>query len=97
MLKGVLADANIVGHVDLVMAVVRAAGWIDLGDELAIRYAHFPDVGLDADATDAAIWQLCQREQYDLTSHFPLTNFDTLAALPEQGPRVRRGCLAVAF
>jgi len=50
------------------MAVVRAAGWIDLWDELAISYARFQDVGLDADATDAAIWQLCQREQYVLVT-----------------------------
>jgi hypothetical protein len=68
MLKGVLADANIVGHVDLVMAVVRAAGWIDLWDELAISYASFQDVGLGADATDAEIWQVCQREHYVLVT-----------------------------
>ena len=68
MLKGVLADANIVGHVDRVMAVVRAAGWIALWDELAISYANFQDVGLDADASDEAIWQLCQREQYVLVT-----------------------------
>lgn len=68
MLKGVLADANIVGHVDLVMAIVRAEGWIDLWEELAIRYASFRDVGLDTDATDAAIWQLCQRDQYVLVT-----------------------------
>lgn len=82
MLKGVLADANIVGHVDLVMAAVRAAGWVDLWGELAISYARFEDVGLDADATDAEIWQRCQREHYVLvTSNRNEDDLDSLESI----------------
>jgi hypothetical protein len=62
--KGILADVNIEGHVDYLMALVRAAPWIDLWQELGLTYATFADVGLDRQASDADIWQCCQREGY---------------------------------
>lgn len=61
MLRGVLADVNIEGHVDFVMAVARAARWGDLWQELGLDYAKFSDVALDRTASDAEIWACCQQ------------------------------------
>ncbi|HJT35736.1 MAG TPA: hypothetical protein VJ783_27150 [Pirellulales bacterium] len=65
-MTGVLADVNIEGHVDYLMALVRAAPWKDLWDELDLVYATFGEVGLSAQATDAEIWQRCQDLGYVL-------------------------------
>lgn len=60
MVTGILADVNIEGHVDYMMALVRAAPWLDLWQELGLIYATFADVGLDRGAPDDDIWQRCQ-------------------------------------
>lgn len=66
MVKGVLADVNIEGHVDYVMALVRAAPWADLWQELGLEYATFADLGLSHRDPDADIWQCCQDQGYVL-------------------------------
>ena len=65
-MKGVLADVNIEGHVDYIIAIARRAPWADLWQELGLVYTTFGDVGLDRQATDAEIWRFCQREGYVL-------------------------------
>lgn len=52
-MKGILADVNIEGQVDYLMALVRGEPWGDLWQELELGYVTFGDVGLDRDATDA--------------------------------------------
>ena len=64
MVTGVLADVNIEGHVDYLMALVRAAPWLDLWQELELAYATFADIGLDRSAPDDDIWQRCQDGGY---------------------------------
>ena len=64
MLKGVLADVNIEGQVDHLLAIVQAAPWDGLWRDLGLAYAKFGDVGLDRRAPDAEIWQLCQDEEW---------------------------------
>jgi hypothetical protein len=79
--KGVLADVNIEGHVDLIISMVLATTWADLWRELGLSYMHFRDVGLDAKAKDAVIWQLCQSEEYVLiTSNRNQDDADSLEA-----------------
>ena len=63
-MKGILADVNIEGQVDYLMALARGEPWGDLWQELELGYATFGEVGLDHDATDAEIWHCCQREKY---------------------------------
>jgi hypothetical protein len=69
MVKGVLADVNIEGHVDYLMALVRAAPWADLWQELALHYSTFDDLGLGHGAPDVVIWQRCQDEGYVLITN----------------------------
>lgn len=60
MVKGTLADANIEGHVDYLMAMAQAAPWEGLWRELGLVYAKFGQIGLDRRASDVEIWQRCQ-------------------------------------
>ena len=66
MLKGVLADVNIEGQVNYLMALVRAAAWADLWDELGLTHATFDDLGLSREAPDSEIWQCCQEQGFVL-------------------------------
>lgn len=65
-MRGVLADVNIEGRIDYLMALVRSAPWKDLWDELGLSYETFADVGLSPHASDAQIWQYCQDAGYVL-------------------------------
>lgn len=61
MVTGILADVNIEGHANYLMSLVRSAPWVDLWAELELTYYTFDDVQLDREASDAEIWQYCQR------------------------------------
>lgn len=66
MVKGILADANIQGHVNYLVDLLHSPYWLDLWEELGLVYATFEDVGLDRAASDLDIWQRCQDEGYIL-------------------------------
>jgi predicted nuclease of predicted toxin-antitoxin system len=59
---GLLADANIDGHVIRIVRRMRSAGWEFYWRELGLRYVTFAEVGLDRESTDVEIWDLCQAE-----------------------------------
>ncbi|HQU42347.1 MAG TPA: DUF5615 family PIN-like protein [Pirellulales bacterium] len=69
MVRAVLADVNIEGHVDFVMALVQAAPWSEFWQALGLGYLRFSEVGLDPGASDADIWQLCQNAGYVLVTN----------------------------
>jgi hypothetical protein len=56
----ILADANISGHVDALVARMRAEPWSEFWQGLGLVYLRFDDVGLQASASDAEIWHRCQ-------------------------------------
>jgi predicted nuclease of predicted toxin-antitoxin system len=58
--KGILADANITGYMDLLVARMQGEPWKLFWNHLRLRYVHFSDVGLAVDAPDELIWQTCQ-------------------------------------
>lgn len=45
-MKGILADINIQGQVDLLVAQMQAEPWKLYWDDLGLEYHHFSDVGL---------------------------------------------------
>jgi hypothetical protein len=55
-----LADANIEGQVDLLVARMQSDTRKELWDYLGLRHVTFADVGLDRGDTDSVIWQRCQ-------------------------------------
>ena len=62
-MKGILADINIQGQVDLLVILMRAEPWLIYWDHLALPYLHFDDVDLDPEALDSNIWRLCQERE----------------------------------
>jgi hypothetical protein len=64
--KGLLADINIQGHVDLLVALMQAEPWKLFWDHLGLQYYHFADVGLPTSALDADVWQTCQDQELTL-------------------------------
>jgi len=61
--KGIIADINIQGHVDLLVAKVQTVHWQIFWDDLHLRYAHFSEVGLMPNDPDSLIWDTCQKEE----------------------------------
>ena len=62
-MKGVLADVNIRGHVDMLVVLMKAEPWNEFWDHLQMTYRHFDDVGLLRESPDSLIWQTCQKEE----------------------------------
>lgn len=84
-MQGILADVNIQGHVDFLVALMQSDSWKSLWDELNVQYLSFAQVGLDASAKDSAIWHLCQDRGYVLiTSNRNQSGADSLEATLRQ-------------
>ena len=67
-MKGILADVNIQGHVDLLVTLMQAEPWKLFWDHLHLRYFHFTEVGLPTDTLDSVVWDTCQKEQLVLVT-----------------------------
>jgi predicted nuclease of predicted toxin-antitoxin system len=61
--KGILADINIQGHMDVLMKIARAEPWKLFWDDLRLQYLHFSDVGLAQASLDSLVWDTCQRHE----------------------------------
>ena len=61
--KGILADIDIQGHVDLLVTIMQAEPWQLFWHDLGLRYCHFTDVGLAPSAPDSQVWDVCQAEE----------------------------------
>jgi predicted nuclease of predicted toxin-antitoxin system len=66
--KGILADINIQGHVDLLVVLMQAEPWKLFWDYLQLPYLHFADIGLAPDTPDSLVWETCQREELVLVT-----------------------------
>ncbi len=62
-MQGLLADANIMGHVEYLARLMQTGSWAGFWQDLGLVLRHFADVGLSLSATDLEIWQRCQAEQ----------------------------------
>jgi hypothetical protein len=58
-----LADANIMGHVEYLARLMQTGSWAELWGGLGLVLRHFSDVGLSLSSADLEIWQRCQTEQ----------------------------------
>jgi len=63
MVKGILADVNVRGHVDYLVQRMQADPWTDFWQGLGLVLRHLEDVGLTETSTDLEVWQRCQAEQ----------------------------------
>ena len=62
-MRGLLADINIQGQVEILRRVLEGGGWGSVWSELALPIQTFPDLNLHPAATDAAVWRLCQSQE----------------------------------
>lgn len=62
-MKGILADINIQGYVDLLVTIMQAEPWKLFWDDLQLQYLHFSDVGLAQTSADSQVWDLCQQQE----------------------------------
>jgi hypothetical protein len=60
--KTLLADANIEGYVDFLVALMQAEPWRPFWDHLQMRCLHFADAGLAPNSPDSLVWQTCQQQ-----------------------------------
>ena len=59
-MQRVLSDHDVQGHVSRLMDICQLPPWVDLWREMDCIICTFEDFDLPVDATDAAIWQVCQ-------------------------------------
>ena len=62
-MNGILADANCAGHLALLLRLMHEGWRHDVWECLHLAYVSFADLGLHPDASDRAVWEVCQREQ----------------------------------
>jgi hypothetical protein len=59
---GILADVNVIGHVQHLVQLMQAEPWAEFWQELSLVLRHFQDVGLTPTSSDLEIWHRCQAE-----------------------------------
>lgn len=67
-MRGIIADANIEGHVERIMDVIRATDWSDYWDALGLEVVSFPELGLVPASPDVEVWRVCQQEKLVLVT-----------------------------
>jgi hypothetical protein len=61
--NGILADANCTGHLALLLQLMQEGWRRDVWEFLHLTCVSFVDLGLQPDASDREVWEVCQREQ----------------------------------
>src|SRR5438128_8863485 len=93
MVKGILADVNVIGQVAYVVERMQQEPWTEFWWELGLTLYEFEDVGLNPTCTDVEIWQRCQERELILITDnrndnsadsmvAAIRNFNTPTALP---------------
>lgn len=63
MVKGLLADINVLGYVEMLVQRMQVEPWNEFWFALNLRVCTFDEVGLSRTWSDLAIWQVCQSSQ----------------------------------
>lgn len=63
MVKAILSDVNIEGHVQILVNILESAAWQDVWKLFNLQAYTFRDLGLDAKTPDAALCQVCQQQE----------------------------------
>ena len=62
-MRGIVADANVDGHVEWLVKRIIAGEWLEYGNHIGITLEVFENIGLVDRSPDQAVWRTCQREQ----------------------------------
>ena len=63
MVKGILADVNIEGHVRRLCQFMQQDYRQEFWEHLQLRVATFAEIGLNPGDRDVLVWQKCQEEE----------------------------------
>src|SRR5438045_2194562 len=66
MMRGLLADANADGYLEILLRVCRGDEWVGIWNELAVATFTFSELRLDRAMQDDDLWDYCQREGFIL-------------------------------
>jgi hypothetical protein len=61
-MRGILADNDVEGYVDLLHSIWLSDAWRDLWNDLGLSVETLLTLGLSPDSPDAVVWRTCQRE-----------------------------------
>jgi hypothetical protein len=61
--NGILADANCEGYLALLLRLFQEGWRHDVWEVLHLTRVSLADLGLEPDASDRVVWEVCQREQ----------------------------------
>lgn len=59
-MNGIVADVNVIGHLDRIRDFISARGWQSYWDSLGLSVVTFADLGLASDAPDDEVWRATQ-------------------------------------
>jgi hypothetical protein len=68
MVKAILGDINIQGHLRILVTILEGEDWREFWSSLNLAVLTFQDVNLSQQTPDAVIWQTCQQEQLILVT-----------------------------
>ena len=68
-MKGILADHNADGHLEVLLRRLLSDDWREMWNELDVPVLTFAQLGLPPDADDATLWRTCQREHVILITN----------------------------
>lgn len=63
MVKALLSDNNIQGHVQILANILEGPEWRGVWSLLKLELLTFGDLGLPAKTPDSDLWQLCQEQE----------------------------------
>jgi hypothetical protein len=66
--KGILADVNVEGHFQVLLAVFQSKPWQEFWDHLSLIIPTFATLGLAPSTPDWVVWQTCQQQQLILVT-----------------------------
>jgi hypothetical protein len=79
--RAILADNDVYGQVEYLVALMSAEPWTEFWQELGLQLLRFEDLGLSEKATDQEVWRRCQAEAAVLiTGNRNLSGPDSLEA-----------------
>ena len=80
-----LVDYNLRGQAVLLWGTLASEGWLEL---LPIRFVNFEEVGLLADSSDRAVWQVAQNNRmFILTANRNMEGDDSLEQIIRENNR----------
>lgn len=59
-MNGIVADVNVLGHLDAILEHVAARGWQEYWDSLGFAIETLAELGLAPDAPDNEVWRATQ-------------------------------------